>query len=144
MPARQHVIPPGKEESYRQIGFCEAVRVGSLVFTAGQVGWESYETQKFEPALEAQTRQAFRNLLSVLQQAGCSAKDITHLTFFMVDSSGGKTTLWDDLGIVFRVKQEMLPETMPSGTGVRVHQLVIPGLLIEIQAVAVAPGERAD
>lgn len=134
---RTVIIPPGQEAVYRQIGFGEAVRVGHLVMTAGQVGWDSYETQRFPADLEGQARLAFRNLKSVLEQAGCEAKDIVHLQFFMVDDSGGTRTLWDDLGAVFKVKHEVLPETMPCGTAARVSQLVIPGLLIEVQATAV-------
>ena len=139
MGEHQQILPPGKEDVYRQIGFCEAVRAGNLIFAAGQVGWESYETQKFSPDLESQTRQALENLRGVLELAGCGPKDVTQLMFFMVDPSDGKQTLWDELGIVFKIKTEMFPDCMPCGTAVRVKELVIPGLLIEIQAVAVTP-----
>jgi enamine deaminase RidA (YjgF/YER057c/UK114 family) len=133
------IIPPGEEAVYRDLGFGEAVRAGTLIMTAGQVGWDSYATQRFPADLEGQARQAFRNLESVLALAGCAPKDIVHLQFFMVDDSGGRRTLWEDLGLVSKVKHEVLPGTMPCGTAVRVTQLVIPGLLIEIQATAVRP-----
>jgi hypothetical protein len=34
------------------------------------------------------------------------------------------------------VKHELFPDMIPCGTGVRVAELVKPGLLIELQAVA--------
>jgi enamine deaminase RidA (YjgF/YER057c/UK114 family) len=140
MEKRVNVFPPGKEDLYRQIGFCEAVRTGHTIYTAGQVGWESYETQRFEPDLESQTRQAFRNLAEVLGNAGATPQDVVQLTFFMVADSKEKRSLWDDLAIVFKVKSELFPGMIPCGTGVRVVELVKPGLLIEVQAVACVAG----
>ena len=39
--------------------------------------------------------------------------------------------------VVFRVKKEVLPGCKAAATGVRVIELVLPELLLEVQAIAV-------
>ena len=50
--------------------YSQAVRVGDLVFTAGQPGIDPLTGQVAGDAFEAQARQAFANLRAVLEDAG--------------------------------------------------------------------------
>ena len=86
--------------------------------------------------LEAQARLAFQNLKAVLEKAGAKPQHITHLQLFFVDTGQG-TTMMEKVEVVFRVKNEVMPECKAAGTGVRVIELVLPELLLEVQAIAV-------
>jgi hypothetical protein len=52
--------------------YSQAVRVGNLVFTAGQPGIDPITGQTVGPTFEVQARQAFDNLQAVLEDAGTS------------------------------------------------------------------------
>ncbi len=62
-----------------------ANRVGSLVFTAGQLGLDP-ETMEFAPGgIEAETRQALTNIQHVLEAAGSSLEKVVKTTVFLRD-----------------------------------------------------------
>ncbi|HZP41789.1 MAG TPA: Rid family hydrolase [Candidatus Binatia bacterium] len=134
MSERQHVKMPASQGLFDQLGIVEAVRVGNTVTVSGQVGWD----EKLEPAvgLEAQARQAFRNLKAVLAKAGARPEHVTHLFLLFVDPGQG-TSLGDDAAVVFEAKNEVMPECRPAATGCRVAGLIHPDLLLEVHATAV-------
>jgi enamine deaminase RidA (YjgF/YER057c/UK114 family) len=134
MPERQHVKMPASQGLFDQLGIVEAVRVGNTVTVSGQVGWN----EKLEPAngLEAQARLAFQNLKAVLAKAGARPEHVTHLFLLFVDAGKG-TSLGDDAGVVFKVKNEVMPECRPAATGCRVLGLIHPALLLEVHATAI-------
>jgi 2-iminobutanoate/2-iminopropanoate deaminase len=129
----EYVIPPEREEFCKQIGFAEGVKAGNMLYIAGQVGWD--ENSKVVPGgILEQTRQAFKNMKSVIDKAGGSMDNIVQLMIFVADKGSGKP-LMEDLNAFFEVKKEFFPKAMPCGTGVRVKELALPELLIEIQAI---------
>jgi len=82
--------------------------------------------------MEAQTRQVFRNLGTVLAAAGASFGDLVKLTFFVRDVTS--------LAAIRSVRDEFVDTAdPPASTLVEVSRLAAPDLLIEIEAVAVAP-----
>src|SRR5258708_3487740 len=61
-----------------------AVRGGTTVYVAGQVGWTGsgvWQARDFA----GQFRQAMRNILDVLAQAGGRAEHIVRLTWYVID-----------------------------------------------------------
>jgi enamine deaminase RidA (YjgF/YER057c/UK114 family) len=79
-----------------------------------------------------QARQAFRNLGAVLDAAGCSFSDVLKLMYFVRDMEA--------VGSIRAVRDEFVDATdPPAATLVEVSRLFMPDLLIEIEAVALAP-----
>jgi enamine deaminase RidA (YjgF/YER057c/UK114 family) len=126
---RRIVNPPGTEPVYDAYHFAQATRVGDIIWVSGQVGIDS----GFKPAagMTAQATLAFQNLRTVLEAAGATLADVVELTTFHTDLRG-------DMAAFSAVKDQFFPDRYPSWTAVGVTQLALPGLLVEIRAVAVA------
>lgn len=126
---RQPIIPPGSEALYNTFHFSPATRVGDTIWVSGQVGIDA--TMAPAQGMAAQARLAFESLKAILAAAGASLADVVELTTY-------HTSLRDELAAFTQVKDEYLPERYPSWTAVGVTELALPGLCIEIRAVAVA------
>lgn len=105
-----------------------AVAWRDLVFVSGQVGFLP-GTREFEPGIEAQTRQALRNVLDLLAASGCEADGVLQMTVHMTNMIGEFAAM----NAVFR---EFFPDRPPSRTTVGISHLGRPGLKIEIDAIA--------
>jgi 2-iminobutanoate/2-iminopropanoate deaminase len=115
-----------------RFGFSQAWRVDgaeAVIFVAGQGSISADGEVIGEGDFEAQVRQTFANLATVLEQAGASLDSIVKLTVYLTDIG----TLRD----YGRVKAELLPGTPPASTAIQVGALALPGMAIEIEAVAV-------
>ncbi len=111
--------------------YSQAIRVGNLVFTAGQVGIDP-ATGELREGLEAQTRQVMANLQAVLEAAGADLSTVVKTTIFMTDLSAFKQ--------VNAIYGEYFTENPPARSTVQVAALPL-GALIEIEAVAVVKEE---
>jgi 2-iminobutanoate/2-iminopropanoate deaminase len=107
--------------------YSQAVRVGNLLFTAGQPGIDPATGVVAGPGFEAQARQAIENLRALLEDAGSSLAQVVKVTCFVADPAAFATV--NDLFI------EYFPEAPP----VRSTPVVaLPkGLLFSIDAIAV-------
>lgn len=126
---QQSFNPPGSEASANKYRLSQAMRVGDMVWVSGQVGVTPERT--VPEGIEAQTRLTFENLKAVLESAGATLDDIVELTLLLTDTS-------IDLEPFYRVKDEYIRPPYPAITGFGVSSLALPGLLIEVRAVAVA------
>src|SRR4051812_22338061 len=64
--------------------FSPAVRVGNMLYLAGQIGTDS--TGRLAPGgIEAETRQTMQNIRDVLQRTGSSMDRVVKCTVFMAD-----------------------------------------------------------
>lgn len=66
--------------------YSQAVRVGDLVFVAGQVGMD-FESGFISTDFETQARQAFTNLSAVLDAAGSGLDKVAKTTIWLVDAA---------------------------------------------------------
>jgi len=84
--------------------------------------------------IRVQTRAVIENLRELLRDAGADLPDLVQVTAYLVNMNdfGGYNQVWG----------EYFDEHGPTRTTVAVHQLPHPHLLIEMQAVAVAPEPR--
>jgi reactive intermediate/imine deaminase len=113
-------------------GYSHAVRAGGLIFVSGQVPFDEHGSVVGPGDMAAQTRQAFTNLGAVLAAAGASFPDVVKLTFFVCDIA--------QLAAVRSARDEFIDTTNPpASTLIEVSRLFVPEVLIEIEAVAVAP-----
>ena len=65
--------------------YSQAVIVGELVYTSGQVGFLPSSGELVEGGIEAQTEQVLRNLEAVLLAAGSSLAQVVKTTVFLKD-----------------------------------------------------------
>lgn len=108
--------------------YSQAVRVGNLVFTAGQPGVDPISGQTAGLTFKTQARQAFANLRAVLEDAGTSLEKVVKVTCFITDPTA------------FPSLNELFTEFFPEAPPVRsVPVVALPkGLLFSVEAIAVA------
>ena len=107
---------------------------GTIVFVGGQVGWNAeqrFETDDFV----AQCRQALRNIVTVLGEAGAGPENIARMTWYVVDKREYVANL-RGLGQVYR---EVMGSHYPAMTAVQVVALIEDRARVEIEATAVIP-----
>jgi len=112
--------------------FSQAVRAGDVIVTAGQAGFDddgNFVSQEFE----GQFRQAFRNLERVLRTQGATLDGVMRLNTYLSDPSQYEAFK--------RIRAEFLTAPYPASTAVVVG-FVFPGMLCEIEAIAVRGGGR--
>ncbi len=68
------------------MAYSQAVRVGNLVFVAGQTGI-NFESGFISPDFETQARQAFDNLSAVLKAADSGLDKVAKTTIWLVDAA---------------------------------------------------------
>ncbi len=107
---------------------------GRLVFISGQIGWDEQGVFQAEDFV-GQARQALRNVLAVLAEAGGRAEHITRLTWYVVDKREYLTCA-RPLGQAYR---EVMGHHYPAMTAVEVAALIEDQARVEIEATAVIP-----
>lgn len=108
--------------------YSQAVRIGDLVYTAGQIPLDPATGEMVSGAIEVQTRQVLNNMSAVLIAAGSGLDSVVKMTVFMTD-----------LGQFARmnaVYAEFFPGEPPARSAVEVSALPL-GADIEMEAVAV-------
>ncbi|MGL4768224.1 MAG: RidA family protein [Formosimonas sp.] len=106
--------------------YSQAVQIGQLVFTSGQLGM-SPETGDLAVGVEAQAHQAFKNLEAILTAAGGSLASVVKFTLFLTDLS--------DFAKVNEIMAQYVPQPFPARSTVGVASLPKGGLF-EVEAVA--------
>ena len=79
--------------------------------------------------METQSRQAFSNMKTVLAEAGMTPENVVTITCYITDLSK-----YPDYSAV---RAEVFTGNLPASATVVVKELVLDGLLVEIEAVAV-------
>jgi 2-iminobutanoate/2-iminopropanoate deaminase len=113
-------------------GFSQAWRVDdaqSVVFVSGQAPISSEGELVGEGDFEAQTRQVFENLQTVLSEAGASLDAVVKITVYLTDIGTLR-----DFG---RIKADFIAGPQPASTALGVSSLALPGMMVEVEAVAV-------
>ena len=111
-----------------------AVKGGTTVYVAGQVGWTgagAWQARDFA----GQFRQALRNVLEVLAQARGRPEHIVRLTWYVIDRDEYLASL-KAVGTAYR---ELMGRHFPAMSVVQVSGLVESLARLEIEATAVIP-----
>ncbi len=103
-------------------------RRGPLVFTAGQVAFDSEGKLIGAGDIRAQTRQAMENIRAILEEGGASLPDVMKVNIFIAAGA--------DKEGMNEVYSQYFPEDPPARTAVTAG-LASPEILIEIEAVAI-------
>jgi 2-iminobutanoate/2-iminopropanoate deaminase len=65
--------------------YSQGIRVGNLVFTAGQIALDPVTQQVVAPGITEQTTQVLENLKAILEAAGSSLAQVVKATVFLKD-----------------------------------------------------------
>ena len=133
MTQRELIAPDDMKHLVERFNYSPAVKVGNLVFAAGQVGRDS-DMNVIDSSLEDHIVAAWENVGKVLAAAGASFEDIVEMTTFHVD-------LQEQLPLFLEIKDRYIPRTAvpPAWTAIGITELTFPKQLVEIKVVAVAP-----
>ena len=105
---------------------------GRQVFVAGQIGWDE-QSRLVSSDFAEQARQALRNVVAVLKDAGAGPQYIARMTWYVTDKreylAAGKA-----IGQAYR---EISGAHYPAMTAVQVSALIEEGAKVEIEVTAV-------
>jgi 2-iminobutanoate/2-iminopropanoate deaminase len=112
--------------------YCQSARRGNIVSTAGVAAIDRNGKVVGGSDIEAQTRATLDNLNFALEAAGASIKDVLKVTVYLTDFKNYKG--------FNKAFDEYFSNDPPARATVRAD-LVIPELLVEIDAIAVLGNE---
>ena len=111
--------------------YSQGIAAGSMVFVSGQLPIVP-ETGELHPDdIGEQTAQSMRNIAAILQEAGCTLKDVVKTTIFLKDLS--------DFAQVNAAYAAFFPENAPARACVQVAKLP-KDARVEIEAIAAKQG----
>ena len=117
--------PTGSSYSYGV-----AVPAGRTVFVSGTVALDEQGQVVAPGKMESQARHVFRRIEELLQEAGATLKDVVKISTFVTDMSQ-----YADFS---KVRGEVFGGgPYPASATVGVSALVMDGLILEVEAIAV-------
>lgn len=127
MPEHQHINPSTLAPNP---GFSAMVKAGNTLYIAGQVSKAHDGTIVGQGDPEAQVRQTWKNIEAAVQTGGGTLADVVKTTTFV--------TSIEYISATRKIRSELFPAgDGPPGTIVEVANLATPGVLVEIEAIAV-------
>ena len=107
--------------------YSQAIRVGNLVYTSGQLPIDPATGAFPEGGITAQTRQSLLNVQAILAEAGLSMNDVVKTTVFLADMN--------DFAAMNAVYADIFSEPFPARSAVAVKTLP-KGAQVEIEVIA--------
>ena len=107
--------------------YSQAIQVGNLVYTSGQIPIDPATGAFVEGGIKEQTRQSLTNVKAILEEASLTMASVVKTTVFMADMN--------DFAEMNGVYAEFFAEPYPARSAVAVKTLP-KGALVEIEVVA--------
>jgi 2-iminobutanoate/2-iminopropanoate deaminase len=115
--------PPGTAYT----GMSQAVKAGGWIHISGQVALRDGAVVGVGNG-EQQAEQCFSNIASALESAGAGLENIVKLTCYLTDKNA--------YAGYAAVRNKLLAEQAPASTVVIISALLMPDLLMEVEAMA--------
>ncbi len=116
------------EKAPKAIGpYSAAISYGNFIFTSGQLGLIPESGEPAGEDIKSQTRQALKNVQSVLEAAGTNLSHVLKTTVFLRDMN--------DFAAMNEVYAEFFTGEYPARSAVQVAKLPR-GLAVEIEVIA--------
>ena len=107
--------------------FPQAVIANKFIFLSGTPGLDLNSGQVVSDNFEEQTRQCFKNIQIILEEAGSNMSKIVKTTIFMVTGN--------DFSVINKVYTEFFPENAPARSTPQVMPFPA-GILISVECIA--------
>ena len=107
--------------------YSQAIQVGNLVYTSGQIPIDPATGVFAEGGIKEQTRQSLTNVKAILEEVGLTMSNVVKTTVFMADMN--------DFADMNSVYAEFFTEPYPARSAVAVKTLS-KGALVEIEVIA--------
>jgi 2-iminobutanoate/2-iminopropanoate deaminase len=108
--------------------YSPAIRAGDFVFVSGQVAFDA-DRRIVPGGIEAETRQALKNISDILALNGCALADVVKCTVWLDDAR--------DFAAFNKVYAEHFPDRKPARSTVESRLMI--DAKIEIEAIAYGP-----
>jgi 2-iminobutanoate/2-iminopropanoate deaminase len=106
--------------------YSQGIKIGTLVFTAGQIGVSPTTGELVQGGVTAETERALLNIGAVLEAAGSSLQNVVKTTVFLKDLQ--------DFQQMNSVYEQFFGDSLPARSTV---QAIVPkGANVEIEAIA--------
>jgi len=108
-----------------QIGYSQAVKVGNTIYISGSVGWG-----KMDNALKL----AYDEIDKTLKNYDASFKNVVKENLY--------TTTLDSVIKYKDIRRKYYNNDFPAATWIEVKRLYDPGLVVEVEVIAILPDEK--
>ena len=127
---RQEFTAPGVNPPISH--YTDGVSYGDLLFISGMAPLDENGQLVGGDDVAQQTRRVFENMRTVLEQAGGNFGNVLRVTVYLTNV--------DDRILINPIRQEYFGDHKPASTLFEVSRLAIPGMKVEIEAIAGIPG----
>ena len=124
---KQQRLDPGWAWT-KKFNLSAGVKVGDTIYTSGLVAFDSDGNVVGEDVY-TQAKQTFKNIEELLASAGATMADVIKINTFLTDIS--------QYGEFGRARTEAFPAGLPASAAYATPALVMPTLLVEVEAIAV-------
>jgi len=115
--------------------YSQAVKVGDMVYIAGQGGLDPESGAMVEGGVVAQAEQTMKNLQAILEAAGTSLDGVVKTNIFL--------RYIKDFGAVNEVYSSFMAEPYPARSTIAASALPVKAL-VEIEMIAVVPAGKPE
>ena len=110
--------------------YSQAVVAGGMLYASGQIALDPASGKVVEGGIKPQTERVLQNIAAVLEAGGTSFRRVVKTTVFLASM--------DDFAAMNEVYAQAFGDHRPARATV-VAGLLIDGLVVEVQAIAVRP-----
>lgn len=124
---KQQRLDPGWAWT-KKLKISAGVKIGETIYTSGLVAFDSDGNVVGEDVY-TQAKQTFKNIEELLSSAGATMADVIKINTFLTDISQ-----YDEFA---KARNEAFPAGVPASAAYATPALVMPALLVEVEAIAV-------